>query len=248
MGECTYIDSLFGTVNPSGGAQLASCFPGKWSCDPSTCATANFSLPNGDVVARDSDPSPSATSCSPSIGTQTVFVTPPALASLSATSQQKSCTTKAKRTADMAIVGISVGMPLAIVALVAWVMVLKERWHSRRTRAEKEEMERQMLIVQKGYDEKLRRRYEMRSGSKSPAIVEWYEKSVGEFSRGRNELDHGGIGKDRERHEMRSNPKSPIVVERYEKSASPVPEERKETDANAAPRRPPRENSHSTMR
>lgn len=214
---------LFGVVNPSGGAQLASCFPGKWSCDPSTCSTANFSLPNGDVVARDSDPAPSATSCSASIGTETVFVTPPALASLAATGQQKPCTTKAKRTADMAIVGISVGMPLAIVALVAWVMVLKERRQSRRTTEEKEQVERELLTAQKGNEEKLRRRYEMRSGSKSPAIVEWYEKSAGPFARGRNELDHGWNGKDGQRHEMRSNSISPVIVERYEKSASPVP-------------------------
>ncbi|KAL8821263.1 MAG: hypothetical protein Q9191_007347 [Dirinaria sp. TL-2023a] len=202
---------------------LASCFPGKWSCDPSTCATANFSLPNGDVVARDSDPSPSATSCSPSVGTETVFVTPPALASVAATGQEKPCTSKAKRTADMAIVGISVGMPLAIVALVAWVMVLKERAQSRRTRDEKEQMERELLKAQTGNEERLRRRYEMRSGTKSPAIVEWYEKSAGPFSVGRNELDHGADGRDRQRHEMRSNSISPVIVERYEKSASPVP-------------------------
>ena len=241
--------SLFETVNPGGGAQLASCFPAKWSCDPSTCTTANFSLPNGDVVARDqTSSSTTTTSCSASIGTETVFVTPPALASVAAASQSKTCTTKTKREVDMAIVGVSVGMPLSILVIVAWVMVLKEKGLRRRISKDKEEMEGKLRSAQqRGISRKAWPKYELRSDPKSPAIVEWIEKSVSPPSRGGSRIDERRNGRERQRQELRSEPKYPTVAEWYEKSATPVSVGRSKVEAKSMDGRSPKEHSRSNM-
>lgn len=164
-------------MNPSGGTQLASCFPGKWSCDPSTCITSNFSLPHGDVVAQGD--SSSTTRPSPSARTDTVVVTSYACgAAQDAKRHAAQCTSRSKQNADMAIVGVCVGMPLLIIALVVAMMLWKEKGLSRKVGKERDDMERRYRSAVSALSRKGKERYQLSSGTTMTDIVEYHEVSA----------------------------------------------------------------------
>jgi len=149
MQKPRYLLSPLPTVNPSGGAAMAFCFPDLWSCTPETCTSYNFTIPNGQLVIRDDQKPGLGMGASGQAGNSTVPSTVQATTTLNVSSTTDfsivtvertpfatatitttpiQMVTKSALAVRSAIVGITVGIPLLIIAIVAFLIIVWERW------------------------------------------------------------------------------------------------------------------------
>ena len=131
---------------------VAFCFPSSWSCKPETCLNDNFTLANGQLVLRDyqkaslgMDASAASNSSTIAQVTSTISVASltktslmtvyatqyPPLSTTNPNTISPNMVTTSALTVRSAVIGITVGLPLLIVAIIVFLTLTRERWRYR---------------------------------------------------------------------------------------------------------------------
>ena len=146
---------------------VAFCFPSSWSCKPETCLNDNFTLPNGQLVLREyqkatlgidasnsSAPAHTTSTISVASATVTSFMTMyatqyPPFSTIAPTAPPAGMVTTSALTVRSAVVGITVGLPMLIIALISFTVIARERWRYRKLVEENNECKIDMEFYRK---------------------------------------------------------------------------------------------------
>lgn len=105
---------------------IAPCLPNLWSCEPTTCPSNNFSIPNGQLVLRDYqksglglDGSTTVTVTASPLSIATNRITPNAL--------PEGAISSSTQNIRLVVVGVSIGIPFILTVGVVMIFFVRER-------------------------------------------------------------------------------------------------------------------------
>ncbi len=163
--------------------QLAACYPNKWSCDPFTCLTSNFSL-KGSILPKDDQfgltvtisAITTATTFNPpvteitTIATFTTTITPITLATqITSQSAPTGQVSQLVSITKIVVTGICIGIPFTMTIIALSLMLRLERQKSRGLTMEKSQLKACVLYHKELYAQSLKvpRMYD---GDESPRV------------------------------------------------------------------------------
>lgn len=165
-------ESSSGSIeNPGGNTQLAPCDADKWSCDPSTCLTSNFTLPKGTILSKNDQPlltvtisaittaitfDPPVTEIT-TVATFTTTITPITLAAqITSPSGATGQVSQVKSMTKIVVTGMCIGIPFTITIIALSLMLLLERQKSRSLTMEKSQLKACVLYHKELYAQSLK--------------------------------------------------------------------------------------------